>query len=68
MPLAWSKKVQNFSQPPPPPPPSPNEETIQKIDLPIFTNKISLIEHKNGKRLDNTRQKDDETHEIKGDL
>jgi len=34
------------------------------VDIPTY-DKISDIEHKNGKRLVNTREKNDETHEIK---
>ncbi len=58
MPFAWSNKkiIIQVEQP---------NETIQYITIPVY-DKISDIEHKNGKRLVNTRQKDNETHEIKG--
>lgn len=60
MPFAWSKKV-IVIQP-------EEEETIQKVELPVFDDKISLIEHKNGKRLVNACEKNDETNEVQGDL
>ncbi len=43
------------------------EEDIQTVNLPMY-DKISDIEHKNGKRLVNTRQKDNENNEIQRDL
>lgn len=58
MPFAWSNKKQiliAIEQP---------FETIQYVDIPTY-DKISVIEHKNGKRMVNTRQKDNETYEIK---
>jgi hypothetical protein len=53
MPLAWASK--NIAV---------HVESIQYVDIPTY-DKISDIEHKNGKRLVNTREKNDETHEIK---
>lgn len=58
MPFAWSnKKILVQTEQP--------SETIQYITIPTY-DKISDIEHKNGKRLVNTRQKDNENNEIKG--
>jgi len=64
MPLAWANKnvVVRVQQPVEQP-----IESIQYVDIPSY-DKISDIEHKNGKRLVNTREKDDETHEIKRQL
>jgi len=45
-----------------------SEEIVQKIDLPTIHDKISSIEHKNGEQMVNARQKDDEKHEVQGDL
>jgi hypothetical protein len=60
MPFSWSnKKVQVHIEQP--------VESIQYVDIPTC-DKISYIEHKNGERMVSTREKDDETHEIKGQL
>ncbi len=61
MPFAWSKKVQTQIQVETP------QESIQYVDMPTY-DKISDIEHKNGKRLVNAREKNDETDEVQGDL
>lgn len=34
----------------------------------MLNDKISVIEHKNGKQMAHARQEDDEAHEVQGDL
>lgn len=61
MPFPWSKKYNRVI-------PVSQPEVPQIVELPTLDDKISSIEHKNGERLDNSRQKDDEAHEVKGVL
>lgn len=62
MPLAWANKKVDIQ-----PIEEPVIETIQYVDLPTY-DKISDIEHKNGKRMVSTRKEDNETYEIKRQL
>jgi hypothetical protein len=63
MSFIWSRKVRQQLQQTP----QKESEDIQTVNLPTY-DKISDIEHKNGKRLVSTRQKDDENNEIEGNL
>ena len=56
MPFAWSNIKVPVQQPPLQ---QPTQEDIQIVILPAY-DKISDIEHKNGKFMDGTRKKDDE--------
>jgi hypothetical protein len=84
MPFPWSKKVAHIPvqqvvvpvavpvQEPEPVltisiPPAV-EDVVQSVDLPVIDDKISPIEHKNGECLADTREEDDEAHEVEGDL
>lgn len=61
MPFPWSNKLARvipISQP----------DVIQIVELPVVDDKISSIEHKNGERLVNPCEEDDEAHEVKGHL
>lgn len=67
MSFAWTKQVRQLQYQPQVQPPT-NSEDVQEVVLPTFNDKISVLEHKNGKRLVSTRQEDNEGNEVKGDL
>ena len=56
----WTKKFRVAPAP-------PVQQDVTVVTLPTY-DKISPIEHKNGKSLVGARKKDDEAHEVKGDV
>ena len=70
MSFAWTKQVRQLQyQPQIQTQQHPTtSEDVQEVVLPTFNDKISVLEHKNGKRLVSTRQEDNEGNEVKGDL
>lgn len=83
MPLPWSKKmvqvapnqqvtieteVVQTATLPVVPLPSPEPEVVQIVELPMVDDKISVIEHKNGEQVVDSRKEDDEDDEVQGDV
>ena len=48
--------------------PSPEPEVVQIVELPMVDDKISVIEHKNGEQVVDSRKEDDEDNEVQGVL
>ncbi len=77
MPFPWSNKVSRVIPAPLPETQVQVEQPVQEVvapepvqvvELPVVDDKNSSIEHKNGESLVSSHEKDDEAHEVQGDL